>query len=252
MIVLIPEKKLYKKRKFIIPLRDFVIVNATTIPRVKDLPNVMSDIIKDDDGMRTTCNLDSLAYQMPSAIFDEGISTKRRDGYVANFFTSPDFASETLNIIAYQRANPNKNVYVCIDNEAYEKYIGDYVERIEELLDMSKYNGRIIFTWNSVNEMREFLKKQVEDDVKPSKTDKWLNRDVPDYDEYATYGQIRSLDYDETDEYLDKVDIFNMVNSDATENKEIREKFFKYAVYTKKMIDALGKYVSKNSECSSK
>jgi hypothetical protein len=250
MIIIIPADKLYKKRKKIVPYRNFAIINATTKPRMKDLPNVMSDIVKDDDGMKSFSGLDALAYQMPSAIFDDGIASSRKNAAVQSFFMSPDFISETINIIAYQIKHPDSNVYVAIEDQAYDEFVNEYVKRIDEILNMHGYENKIVFTWNSVAEMREYLTKQASDDVSEFNKNEWIDKDsYNNYDDDLYYNNlyVDTLEDDDYDAYLDNVGVLDILEGEPT-NKEIRELFMRYARYTKKMIKALGKFIKRATE----
>lgn len=249
MIILIPADKLYKKRKKIIPYRDFVIINSTTKPRMKDLPNVMSDIIKNDDGMTSLSGLDALAYQMPSAIFDDGIASSRKNAAVQSFFMSPDFISETINIVAYQIKHPDSNVYVAIEDQAYNEYADEFVKRIDEILNLPDYISKVVFTWNSVNDMRDYLDSQVSKDIEGFDKEDWINKDLyADDDFYYNDLYTDTLEDDEYDAYLDNVGILDVIHGDDVSNKDIRELFFRYAKYNKKTIKALGKFIKRSTE----
>lgn len=243
MICLMPSKKLYKKRKSLVGFRDFVIVNSTTNAKIRDMPNVLSDIMTSADGMRTTTGLDALAFQMNSNMFDEGVTEKRRQSLLTSFFLNADFQSELMNICAYQVKHPEVNIYVALEDKAYEVYVDQYIERMNELIEAPEDVGTLIFTWNSANAMKKHLTKQLDKQIGGFDKDTWLK------DRDNIYGDLfmDDLEDDDYDRYLDAVSIKAIIDNPES-NREIRELFFRYAKYNKKQIKALGKFVKISAE----
>lgn len=241
MICLIPAKKLYKKRKSLVTYRDFVIVNSTTNMKIRDLPNVFSDITTSSDGMRSTVGLDALAFQINSNAFDESVSEKTRTSILTSAFLSADFKHEFINICAYQLKHPDVNIYVALEDIAYDKAINKFLERMNELLDAPEIST-MIFTWNSVKDMQVHMLNQIKKQIDGFDVEKW-ERDKSDM-----YSDIfmDDLEDDDYDRYLDAVGIRDIIENPET-NREIRELFFRYANYTKKQLKALGRFVKNNA-----
>jgi hypothetical protein len=236
MICLIPAKKMYKKRKSLISYRDFVIVNSTHDSRIKDLPNVFSDIVSGDDGLRSTFGLDALAFQINSNVFGENISERMKNSLITGFFTSADFTSELVNVCAYQIKHPNTNVYICIEDKAYDMLIDQYLERMEELIDADPSIGRIIYSWNTAKDMRSHTLTQVHKQIDGFDKEEWERNS-----EYNSF-IVDDLEDDDYDRYLDAVNIRDILEHPES-NKQIRELFFRYANYTDKQLKALGRFV---------
>jgi hypothetical protein len=238
-----PCTKVYKKKKKIIPYRDFIIVNATTQPKIRDLPNVLSEYVSDDDGMRTLSGMNSMAFQMDTYIFDENVPQKRRDAGVASFFNTALFSRETINIVAYQIQNPNKNIYLVLEDDSYEKYIDRYISTMEDIIDMDDLKGNLLFSWNSVAKMKDHLIAQVRKEIDAFDKDKWIreHEDNPFSDAYFT-----DLEDDDYDIYLDNEEILRILETAET-NREIRELFFRYAKYSKKQMKLMIKAIKKLS-----
>ena len=241
MIIMIPVSKLCNKKKKILPLRDFVIFNCTTVPKVRDLPNVMADIQSDEDGLRHD-NMVSLAYQMDTNATDETIPVRRREAAINTFFGSTGFQIATMNILAIQIKYDTKNVYVAIDDLAYDKFIDRYIEEINTIIGDD--NGNIVFTWNSVPMMKEHLERQLKRDIEKFDKDDWFKKNG--YNEFED-PFVDSLEDDEYDVYLDNVNAINELHA-AESNKEIRHLFITYARYSKKQMKLMTRAVKELSD----
>jgi hypothetical protein len=238
-----PAKKAYKKRKSLISYRDFVIVNSTTDTRIRDLPNVMSDIVKDDDGMRTMAGLDALAFQINSNAFAENISERMRNSIITTFFANADFEGELVRVCAYQIKHPDSNIYVVIEDKTYDNLINQFIERMDELINADPSIGRIIFTWNSAKDMQKHMLAQISKQIDGFDKNAWLKDKHDEYDSFI----MDDLEDDDYDRYLDAVGIRDIIEHPEA-NREIRELFFRYGNYTKKQLKALGKFVKESSE----
>ena len=243
MICIIPCKKILKKKKRIIPYRDFVIINCTTNPDMRDLPNIMGDIEDSGNGLSLS-SIDALAYQMSESIFDEHIALKRRQSLVDTFFIKSDFMTETMTICAYQIKHPDVNVYVVIDDNAYEKYADRYIKAIEDLIEAPAGMGKLVFLWNDTLKMQEHLMKQLDKEIGSFDKDAWMK----DRDEYSEF-LVDDLEDDDYDKYLDNVGVRDIIENTES-NREIRELFFRYGRYSKNQRKALGRFVKVAAEQS--
>ena len=240
MIIMIPVTKFYKKRKKIFPFRNFVIVNATTLPKIRDLPNVMAEHVRDEDGLRMS-SIKSLAYQLNDRVFDENVPIRRRNELVTQTFASVDFVDLTVMITAYQIKHPDDNIYIILEDLAYERYIDKYSSTINDFFENPIFDNKIFYTWNSAENMKITLEAQVKKELDEFDVDKWNDeKKNPFYDSYM------DLEDDEYDIYLDNKNIAEILE-DSTSNKEIRELFIRYAKYTKKQLKAMAKFVKKYS-----
>ena len=245
------KKKAKKWRKIIMNTDNFVIVNSTSNPQVRDLPHVMSDIIRDENSMAMPMlsSINALAYQMPAAIFDEGCPEKRKQQILQTFLISPDFSTETMNICAYQYSHKEANMLIVIEQEMYNRYLKDMVERMLELIvttiardrneERSLYNqlrGNLIFTWNSVPEMADHLKYQVQKQIDAFDMEKWER----ERDEYEIFDSLEEDDYDR---YLDAKQVADTLCS--CKNNDIREMFLSNARYDDYQNDILRAFVRK-------
>lgn len=237
MIVIIPVEKFLKKKKKMFSLKDFIIINCTTIPKVRDLPNVLADIRTDENGLRTD-NITSLAYQMDSVVFEETVPVRRKEAALNSFFLGTGFQIATMNIVATQLQFPDKNIYILIEDESYNGYIDRYVAEISALIEDE--SNSIIYTWNSVEMMKNTLETQLEKSISKFDKDEWFKNQG--YNEFED-PFIETLDDDEYDIYLDNVSALNDLRAAET-NKEIRYLFFKHAKYTKKQLKLLTKAVA--------
>lgn len=242
MICMMPAKKLYKKRKKLVGYRDFVIVNSTSKNKMNDLPNVMSDIMTSSDGMRTTTGLEALAFQINSVALEPETPEKRRQSIITAFLLNADFQSEFMNICAYQIKHPNTNIYVAIEDAAYDAIIDKYIDRFNELLEKPEEMDEVIFTWNSAGDMKRHLSKQIDKQIGSFDKEAWMKNN----DEYGDLF-MDDLEDDDYDKYLDAVGIKNVLDHPES-NAEIRELFFRYAKYSKKQIKLLGKFVKSSAE----
>jgi hypothetical protein len=235
MIVIMPAEKFLKKKKKIFVLKDFVIVNCTTNPKVRDLPNVLAEIRTDEDGLRTD-NITSLAYQMDSVIFDETVPVRRKEAALNAFFLGSSFQIATMNILATQMQFIDKNIYVLIEDKTYNTYIDRYIEEISALVG----DESIVYTWNSVEKMKTFLEVYLEKNIKKFDKDQWFkNQGYNEFDDPF----IESLEDDEYDIYLDNVSALNDLRAAET-NKEIRYLFFKHAKYAKKQLKIISNAIT--------
>ena len=239
MIVIMSVEELFKKKKRRKKLldqyatRDFTIVNTTTLPKMRDLPKVMSDIHVDSTGMRCPSTLDSLTYQMPDSIFNENIPIEKRRVLVDKFFLVQGFQEYTLKLIGWQILHQNKNMYIVLDDMAYEKYVDRYVKEIHEMLG----TDNVIYTWNSINKMRDCIRDQALAHVRSFDPKKWK-------EENSIYSSMTmNLDDDEYDEYLDYKEILDALENGDYDNGDIRMCFLKYARYPQDLIEYLAKVI---------
>jgi hypothetical protein len=243
MICLIPGKKLFKKIKSIITYTDIVIVNSTTDRKIRDLPNVFTDITTSDEGMRTTAGLDALAFQINSRAFDESVSERTRNSIITAFFLSADFQNEFVNICAYQVTHPNINIYIALEDKCYDNLINQFLERFDEMIDAPKELGTLIFSWNSAKDMQTHVLNQIEKQISGFDKEAWMREKNDMYNSLI----MDDLEDDDYDRYLDAVHIKDIMENPES-NREIRELFFRYGKYTKKQLKALGKFVKDNAE----
>lgn len=244
MIIIVPESKFYKKRKKLFSYRNFTIVNTTTKPRMRDQPNVLADIDSDNSGMRSLTNFGSMHYQIDGAVFDETIPERRRQVILNNFFNSDKFLMETVCIVAFQMKHPDQNIFVVIDDPAYDRYIDMYIETINQIIDEPDFDDKIFFTWNSVSKMKDYLYSQKSKELNSFDEEKWKREteNNPFYDSFI------DLEDDEYDIYLDNKNIMELLDDQNLMNKEVRELFLRYAKYPKKTIKAMGRFVTKATD----
>lgn len=236
MIIIVGDKKIHKKKDDILSYeKDFVIVNSTTNPKIRNMPNVVADINKGEDGMTALSGISALAFQMPSAIFDETCPDARRQSILQTFLISPDFTSELANICTFQITNPRTNIYVVIEQQMYKRYLDDVVRRMNELI-RSSLNTCLIFTWHSINEMHDHLVHQISARISSFDEEKW--REEQDFYE----GFFDSLEDDDYDRYLDALGVMHELEA-SVDNGDVRQLFMRYAEYSEEQLDCLEHFV---------
>lgn len=246
MIVLMKLKQLKKKHDKLCKLREFCIINCTTSPKVRDFHNVVSDVTE-ASGNRISTGMNALAFQPPQAMFDESQSVGRRDQYKHNFFTNEAFAEELYTIIARQVSKPDENIYICIDDEAYDNLANEYIERFEEILGFSV--SGLIYTWNDAIGMGDYIKKYCEKQISKfddrDEEDRFLDDlDLYDRQKDSKRWKTSSLDDDEHDAYYDWLDVRSELEN-AEDSKAVRKIFLKSAKPSKKMMKRCGNALAK-------
>ena len=231
MIILMSQAQMEKKYNKLVKMKsieDFVIINATNSPKFRDYTNVLTDVeIRNGDDRGYKTNISAMAFQMSAVIFDQTESSAKRNNMLMAFFSNDAFEEMFVLLLAKQLANPTMNMFVCIDDNAYDNYAEDYLHAFGKICGIEDADG-VVFLWNDIEKMEKNL-------------------------EYSLKYRIENKDERRDDAYEDDIeeDVLEDLH-DADSNKAVRKLFFKYMVLCgkphKTVAKAVKEYVDEHGD----
>ena len=222
MIILMSKEQMCKKYNKLVKMKsldDFVIVNATNSPQFRDFANVLTDVeMVDEDQRSYKTGISAMAFQMSAMIFDETEGSAKRNNMLNSFFTNDSFEEMFILLLAKQLSRPSMNIFLCIEDNAYEMYADEYLHAFGKICGIEDAEG-VVFLWNDIEKMEHYLKEALE-----------YRLDHTDHDDDDDYNAGW-----EEDVLLDL--------RDADSNKVIRKLFFKYMYLCGKIRKTVAKAV---------
>lgn len=269
MIVLMKYKQLKKNHKKLGKCGEFYIVDATTQPKMKDYHNILTEnVIIGATSLSTTVN--GLAFDPVKTIFDDTAPLSRREELRNKFFTNSDFIAEFMVVLSLQIAKPNDNIFICLEDDAYDNMALEFIERFKEILGMNTKG--LIYIWNDTAGMREYLERYIDKNIesyehkrddnifdKDSRRDRNFRDDdfgrkfdlFDDDDDdifndrkHSKKFKTSSLDDDTNDIYTDYIELKGELENMET-NKELRMAFLTYAKPSKNKLEKVSAVIER-------
>ena len=269
MIVLMKYKQLKKNHKKLGKCGEFYIVDATTQPKMKDYHNILTEnVIIGATNLSTTVN--GLAFDPVKTIFDDTAPLSRREELRNKFFNNSDFIAEFMVVLSLQISKPNDNIFICLEDDAYDNMALEFIERFKEILGMNTKG--LIYIWNDTAGMREYLERYIDKNIesyehkrddnifdKDSRRDRNFRDDdfgrkfdlFDDDDDdifndrnHSKKFKTSSLDDDTNDIYTDYIELKGELENMET-NKELRMAFLTYAKPSKNKLEKVSAVIER-------
>ena len=268
MIVLMKYKQLKKNHKKLGKCGEFYIVDATTQPKMKDYHNILTEnVIIGATNLSTTVN--GLAFDPVKTIFDDTAPLSRREELRNKFFTNSEFIAEFMVVLSLQIAKPNDNIFICLEDDAYDNMALEFIERFKEILGMNTKG--LIYIWNDTAGMREYLERYIDKNIESyehKRDDNIFDNDRRDrnfrdddfsrkfdlFDDddddvfndgkHSKKFKTSSLDDDTNDIYTDYIELKGELENMET-NKELRMAFLTYAKPSKNKLEKVSAVIER-------
>ena len=268
MIVLMKYKQLKKNHKKLGKCGEFYIVDATTQPKMKDYHNILTEnVIIGATNLSTTVN--GLAFDPVKTIFDDTAPLSRREELRNKFFNNSDFIAEFMVVLSLQISKPNDNIFICLEDDAYDNMALEFIERFKEILGMNTKG--LIYIWNDTAGMREYLERYIDKNIESyehKRDDNIFDNDPRDrnfrdddfgrkfdlFDDddddifndrnHSKKFKTSSLDDDTNDIYTDYIELKGELENMET-NKELRMAFLTYAKPSKNKLEKVSAVIER-------